>query len=72
MEFYLNDRETLRESVEAKRGRGAVFDAQQYHVGARVEAGMKYLLQTDVMGEFSVEWTWCRQYGVQLVAYRGN
>lgn len=41
--------------MEAKRGRGAVFDAQQYHVGARGEAGMKYLLQTDVMGEFSVE-----------------
>ena len=45
---------TLRESVKARRGRAAVFDAQQYHVGARVEEGRKYLLRTDVMGEFGV------------------
>ena len=51
-DFYMDDKETLRESVKAKRGRAAVFDAQQYHVGARVEEGRKYLLRTDVMAEF--------------------
>ena len=51
-DFYMDDKETLRESVTAKRGRAAVFDAQQYHVGARVEEGRKYLFRTDVMAEF--------------------
>ena len=53
-DFYLDDKRTLRESVAAKRGRAAVFYAQQYHVGARVEGGRKYLLRTDVMAEFGM------------------
>ena len=54
-DFYLDDKQTLRESVKARRGRAAVFDAQQYHVGAKVEAGRKYLLRTDVMAELGME-----------------
>ena len=54
-DFYLDDKQTLRESVKARRGRAAVFDAQQYHVGVKVEEGRKYLLRTDVMGEFGRE-----------------
>ena len=50
----MDEKRTLQESVKARTGRVAVFDAQQYHVGARVEDGRKYLLRTDVMGGLGV------------------
>lgn len=40
----------LRTCVKAKAGTAALFWANQYHCGDKVQSGYKYLLRTDVMG----------------------
>ena len=50
-EFLYNNK-TLRYSAKPKLGRGALFDAQQYHRGNVVMNGNKYLMRTDVMVSF--------------------
>ena len=38
-----------RFTAKPKRGRGMLFDSQQYHCGNQVSNGKKYLIRTDVM-----------------------
>jgi len=47
--FYEKDKRTITEKCKPKSGRGAFFYSQQFHEGAKITNGYKYLLRTDLM-----------------------
>ena len=47
--FYENDKKTLTMKCKPKSGRGSFFYSQQFHEGAKLTKGYKYLLRTDLM-----------------------
>ena len=47
--FYENDKRTVTMVCKPKVGRGSFFYSQQYHEGAKLLSGYKYLLRTDLM-----------------------
>lgn len=47
--FYKNDKKTITLICKPKVGRGSFFYSQQYHEGAKILSGYKYLLRTDLM-----------------------
>jgi len=47
--FYENDKRTITEKCKPKTGRGSFFYSQQFHEGAKIMNGYKYLLRTDLM-----------------------
>ena len=47
--FYQNDKKTLTMKCKPKSGRGSFFYSQQFHEGAKLIKGYKYLLRTDLM-----------------------
>ena len=47
--FYKNDKKTITLACKPKVGRGSFFYSQQYHEGAKILSGYKYLLRTDLM-----------------------
>ena len=47
--FYQNDKKTLTMRCKPKSGRGSFFYSQQFHEGAKLIKGYKYLLRTDLM-----------------------
>ena len=48
-EVYQNDKKTLTMKCKPKSGRGSFFYSQQFHEGAKLIKGYKYLLRTDLM-----------------------
>mgnify|MGYP004003071659 CR=1 FL=1 len=47
--FYDNSKKNVTLLCKPKRGRGSFFYSQQYHEGAKIIRGFKYLLRTDLM-----------------------
>ena len=47
--FYENDKRTVSMVCKPKVGRGSFFYSQQWHEGAKLLSGNKYLLRTDLM-----------------------
>jgi hypothetical protein len=47
--FYEKDKKTITLKCIPKPGRGGFFYSQQYHEGAKITSGYKYLLRTDLM-----------------------
>ena len=47
--FYQNDKKTITMRCKPKSGRGSFFYSQQFHEGAKLIKGYKYLLRTDLM-----------------------
>ena len=47
--FYTNDKKTVTLKCIPKTGRGSFFYSQQFHEGAKLLSGYKYLLRTDLM-----------------------
>jgi prolyl 4-hydroxylase len=47
--FYENDKKTVTLNCKPKAGRGSFFYSQQFHEGAKIRHGYKYLLRTDLM-----------------------
>ncbi len=47
--FYKNDKKTVTLTCKPKVGRASFFYSQQYHEGAKLLSGYKYLLRTDLM-----------------------
>lgn len=47
--FYEKDKKTVSLECIPKIGRGSFFYSQQWHEGAQIEKGYKYLLRTDLM-----------------------
>ena len=47
--FYENDKKTISLLCKPKTGSGSFFYSQQWHEGAKLLSGYKYLLRTDLM-----------------------
>ena len=47
--FYENDKRTVTMTCKPKVGRASFFYSQQYHEGAKLLSGNKYLMRTDLM-----------------------
>ena len=47
--FYENDKKTINLLCKPKTGSGSFFYSQQWHEGAKLVSGYKYLLRTDLM-----------------------
>lgn len=47
--FYTNDKKNVTLKCVPKTGRGSFFYSQQFHEGAKLIKGYKYLLRTDLM-----------------------
>lgn len=47
--FYKNNKKDLTLKCVPKTGRGSFFYSQQFHEGAKITTGYKYLLRTDLM-----------------------
>ena len=47
--FYETNKKTITLKCKPKKGRGSFFYSQQFHEGAKLIKGYKYLLRTDLM-----------------------
>ena len=47
--FYDNSKKNVTLCCKPKTGRGSFFYSQQFHEGAKIKSGFKYLLRTDLM-----------------------